>query len=1317
MAVGWRFALLALLLAPCDLRAAEETVRVRIAIGGGAERRWSGTVGLNREGSLADPRLLGIEGDEPGSMWIEAGRLHIRQRSARAYDAVDLLVRAEPEAALQVQLTAADAPDEPMHIEVPLSRLFDGYFDENLDARGNRLLVRRTPGDSLRVDFGGRDAMIFAPGETFAFTVRPHLLPLRSGAEVRIEARLVAAHSDNELWSTHQDLRSGESVALPMELDLPEAEGVYDLILTATHDAGWRRAVNEPLRPQKWLKAVVVAQRKVQLLVLGSERRSPSIGYASKKLAIVREIDPANPGWREQLREQLARLPKLPKVPQWFYAPLGNGNMTIRRHALGDFVQLGPNEASPDVSWEAYTLPIEAVGQPHILEVEYPSDVPQTLGISVMEPNAAGALMPIGLDSGFDTPDGFIDEFVDGEQAPRLMRHRLIFWPRTTTPMVLMTNRRAKSPAVFGRIRVLAVGGQLPRASTNDSIELAESPGRLLTAYFDRPLFPENFSATEALDTWSRRSLDDWRTFYEGGSRMVEYLHHVGYNSLMISVLADGSTIYPSELLQPTPRYDTGAFFSTAQDPMRKDVLEMLFQLFDREGLQLIPSLEFAAPLPALESQLRAGGPQSEGMVWIGPDGRSWTQTHRARRGLAPYYNVLHPSVQEAMLQVVRELAGRYAQQHRSFSGLALRLSGNGYAQLPGPYWGMDDVTAARFAQDMNLRVPEAGANGFARRATYLAVEHRETWLQWRADQLHRFYQRIHGELNAIRPGSRLYLAGADMLSGVELEASLRPVLPRRATMADALKQVGIDLRHYRQPEETDRGALVLLCPEQVVPTGQLGAEAVNLEIRSMIDWAHYGDGSGFRDLPVPGSLFFHRPQEARIESFDEKAKGQFDPTYTWLVTQPAPSGARNRQRFVHSLAALDSQVLVDGGWMLPLGQEDALRDLVAAYRRLPAVRFLSPLGRGVGSSQPVTFRYATHLGKTYVYVVNDAPFATAARVGVNTTPGCRIEELSGRRSVNQLDRDAEGTFWKVELKPYDLVALRLSDPGASLFGARALLPGTIETTLKGRINDLGALHRSLLSPPPLRALDNLDFELPPVGGIQIPRWSTSNNPGVTITTDKNQPHGGAQSVHMRTAGNWACLVSQPFERPATGRLSIYAWLRVANSKVQPKLQVAVQGKRDGEDYYNYRVLPVTGPGAVPIGTTWTAYEFRFDDLPLQGAPQLQVRFDLSGPGEVWVDDVQLFDLAFDEDEKAELGYLVMLANVKLERGRIGDCMRLLDGYWPRFLEEHVPPPPTPPPPTVAAAPKPSQPPAEKPPQRTGFLDNLRSYLPKSLRF
>ena len=155
---------------------------------------------------------------------------------------------------------------------------------------------------------------------------------------------------------------------------------------------------------------------------------------------------------------------------------------------------------------------------------------------------------------------------------------------------------------------------------------------RLIAAYMDRPLLPENFSAEEMLDTWSGRTLQDWKTFHQAGTRLVDYLHYAGYNGLVLSVAADGSAIYPSQVLEPTPRYDTGVFFASGQDPMPKDVLEMLLRLMDRENLQLIPALEFATPLPALEAIRRRGG---SGGPRIGVD-RAPTAARGARPIRAP---------------------------------------------------------------------------------------------------------------------------------------------------------------------------------------------------------------------------------------------------------------------------------------------------------------------------------------------------------------------------------------------------------------------------------------------------------------------------------------------------------------------------------------------------------------------------------------------------------------------------------------------------------------------------------------------------------
>jgi len=108
------------------------------------------------------------------------------------------------------------------------------------------------------------------------------------------------------------------------------------------------------------------------------------------------------------------------------------------------------------------------------------------------------------------------------------------------------------------------------------------------------------------------------------------------------------------------------------------------------------------------------------------------------------------------------------------------------------------------------------------------------------------------------------------------------------------------------------------------------------------------------------------------------------------------------------------------------------------------------------------------------------------------------------------------------------------------------------------------------------------------------------------------------------------------------------------------------------------------------------------------------------GQGDVWIDDVQLFDLAFNEMELRALYKLITLADVTLQNGQIGDCLKLLDGYWPRFLTQHVPlGPDAAPEGTIAATPEGSPQSADKtsaPPQ-TGLMDRMRNLLPEKLRF
>lgn len=1298
--------------------AKEVNLRVRVAWGGGAERLWQGTITVD-EGHLADPEPLGIEADEPGSMWLESppshgpaiggqspaagsssekpsggpppkNRLVIEQRSPRTYDAVDFTVTAPITASLRVALAPVGETREPRPVTVRLADLVRDGLSTELDDRGNRLVVQRRPGDDLRVRVA-RQALIYRPDEVFQCELWAHLPSLESGTKVRIKLQLRPARGGQELWSEERTLAAGDPAPLAIEVPLAKcSEGAYEVAMTASH-AG--KIAWPPLRPSLGLRPVL-AERVVQFLVLGTQ--PPADAKAGGQLETVVEIDPASPGWWERL----GRLPALARFPRLSKGPLGNGNLRVVSHPLGNLAQLAPSKPD-DPSWEAYTLPVARPGEPHVLEVEYPSDMPQTLGISIIEPNEAGAVVPIGLDSGVDQPEPLTG--LPG--APRWLRHRLVFWPRTRTPIVLMTNRRKDRPAVYGRIRVRSGWGRLPRAFGPEQV-----PERLLAAYFDRPLFTENFSASESLCSLSDLTVDDWITFYEGATRLIEYLHHVGYNGTMLSVLADGSSLYPSEILQPTPRYDTGVFFAAGQDPVRKDVLEMLLRLFDREGLQLVPAVEFAAPLPALEAVIRQGGPQAEGLQWIGPEGLPWTQVYVPHRGRAPYYNVLDPRVQEAMLGVIREIVARYG-QHPSLAGMALQLSAYGYAQLPGPQWGLDDATIARFERQTGVRLPTvAGPERYRRRLEALAPagpdgtrQWRREWLQWRAAQMSQFYRQVYEELSAARPGARLYLAAGDLFAGPPWDQELRPNLPCRATLAEMMLRAGIDPRAFGE----DRG-IVLLQSTRVGPTALLARQAVSLELAQLPDAERY-----CQMLWPSGALLFHPPLELRVASFDQKCP--FRPCYTWLAAQVVPSDVENRRRFVHALAALDPQAIFDGGWTLPLGQEESLRPVVAVYRNLPAVRFERAPPAPDSEGQPAVVRFASRGDRTYAYVVNDAPFATAVRIRVSLPDGARLEPLVPGRSVTPLRRDSQGTYWDVELEPFDVVGAWFSAPNVRLGSVQVGVAPEIRAALEKRLSDLVDRVAALGRPPLLEALSNPGFDASPGQAGGIPGWISFGGPGITAALDAATRHNGTHALRLTSQGATGGVASLPFPAPATGRLSLSVWLRVADARRQPPLRLTVAGKVGGRDFFRSAWVGQSPelPNVPAIPADWTQFYVHVFDLPLENTGYIHLRFELTGSGEVWIDDVQLCELFFTEKERKALVRLLTPADVMLQNGQVGDCLRLLEGYWSRFLVAYVPLAQTP----VVQKPEPPSSAAGEPAARSArLLDRLKQWTPERLR-
>ncbi|HVC97186.1 MAG TPA: family 10 glycosylhydrolase, partial [Pirellulales bacterium] len=986
------------------------------------------------------------------------------------------------------------------------------------------------------------------------------------------------------------------------------------------------------------------------------------------------EIDPANPTWWQ-------RLPNVPVLRGLPKGPLGNGAASPWQHRIGDktvdFIQLGGG-AAPTIGWEAYPLPIHKPGQPHLVEIEYPSDVPQTLGLSLVEPPVAGAVSPIGFDSGVNVPDEAADV------PAKLLIHTLVIYPKTKAPLLLVTNRRPGSRAVYGKIRVrgpkskvtsgvktiVGMGNLLDdpvRSHLPRRFPLGERrPERLWAGYYDRPLFPENFSAVEGLDSRTARAFDDWQTFHQGSARLVEYLDYAGYNGLMLSVLADGSAIYPSDPLESTPRHDTGMYFASGQDPLRKDVLELIFRMFDRDGLLLIPALQFSAPLAELEDVLRRGGPESVGVELVGADGATWLAGHFPTRGLglAPYYNPLNARVQDAMLAVVAELVERY-RSHPSFAGVALQLSADGYAQLPGADWGFDEDTLARFERETRVKLA-TGAERFRARVEFLRGPGRKAWLAWRAQKLAQFHRKLHEVISEGRPELKLYLAGASLLDGPEFARDLRPTLPGAATKnEDALLSAGIDPRLYR-----DVQGIALLRPQRIAPLNSPAAQAVNLEWNndSALD-------REFAAVAHPGGLFFHERQEARLDSFD--AKSPFKQSRTLLLAHPVPSAWFNRRRFVHALATLDARALFDGGWLLPVGQESALSGLLAAYRELPDEAFATL----PGETQPITIRTLVKDGRTYIYLVNDSPWNVTVEMTVDLSAECGLRSLNPARPIPKLAGSGMKRTWTLALEPFDLLAAAFTSTGTQFHDVNVSIGDDVPKQLRAAIANLYERAIVLGNPPRYDELENAGFEEPPKRNAFIPGWypyakastglmARSSPPPIEL--DEDNPHSGQRALKFsRTNGPWT-LWSPPFPSPRTGWLSVSVWMRVTDAERQPALRLSLEGKKDGQVYE--REAPIgKGDKVYKLKDTWSQYIFEFPGLPTEGLSPLRLGFYFVEPGEVWIDDIELFELErLKLEQRLALANTFEFADIKLNNRQYTDCLRQLEGYWPRYLMSNV---------------------------------------------
>jgi hypothetical protein len=993
--------------APVD--EAERTMRLRLEWTGDKPEVWAGVLETS-EGTFRQPVSLGVGADQAGTLWEDGKSVWLGRRSPHIDDGFDVTLIAPRSARISFTLQSALPGGWRQQFEWTLS---DIGAEPRLSPFGDRvghLAIRRAPGDALHVAVD-RPHLIYGPGEIF----KAHLLadrpstPLPAGAAT-LNWEVLASQTGKKLQSESlpapQFVGPSRQWSIPVELSLPNDEGSFDIRFRLDENGSNTQ------------------ESVVQILVLGD--RFPAIPNQQKSDIVV---DHFRRGDAETSRVLAYDIKSR------------SANSKLSEHALYDVAGRLPDAArgghSP-VNWIAYRLEVQHPQRPHRLVVEMASVDRQFVGIGVLEPNVANRSMPFTVESSA-TVGPFLELSSEKpSEASTTVRRQLLFWPRVREPVLLLHDMGNGRHIEIAKVEVHELSALPSRPSPTENA-CAE---RLVGPYLSKPTFVASFGAPQVADYLMRCRVDNWETFHTAALRAAECLRSHGDNALMLSVMADGATIYPSAFLEPSPRFDSGPLSSSGQDPMPKDVVELMYRVFDREGLVLIPELQFSAPLPALERQLAAGGQQAEGIELVGPDGRSWRESQGSNGGLAPYYNPLDPRVQTAVLDIVREFVERY-RRHRSFRGVALEVDRSGYLQLPGLEWGCDEATLARFRHETGARVdgtPADNARGETAKdrpqppQELLSGDARSSWINWRCAELAKFHRRLADAVASAAPQACLVLACKQVLS-LNSETEMRREIRMRGRLGDLILQHGLDF------------SLSENVPHLVVLRTALWRTSID-PVDGILDDAvndNTSVGSAFHG-PESGVLAIHQPQEIRICGMAGPSPGR--PTCVRLAVDATPGDQEYRRRFIRALTSSDAKMLFDGAWQTPLGQDDGSCDLRQIVRALPRIPFYEV----DGEDHSAVVRMARRDKKTYIYVANQ--FAEPIQITIQLTCPAGTTCLPLGPSHPAAIEAAEGATSRLvtSLDGYGLAAWEIHQNDARVQGIHAELPSASLASLQAQI-------------------------------------------------------------------------------------------------------------------------------------------------------------------------------------------------------------------------------------------------------------------------
>jgi hypothetical protein len=665
----------------------------------------------------------------------------------------------------------------------------------------------------------------------------------------------------------------------------------------------------------------------------------------------------------------------------------------------------------------AYRIKTAEVGQPLLLEWDYPDDRARTMDV-VLQTN------PLEPDM-YDLQTGV---FCGGEYSTsgKMLTHKAIVWPRAVDQALVFMTAENDRPAAVSQIRIYRIQGRLPALPLHDA---APQQGwqRASGLYYEDPVLGLNFGGQLAMPGFAQ-TID----------RLLDYMDSFGQNILMYPGVRYRGPYYPSRS-QPQVDADEGR----AHPP---NYIEYLCRRMGARGMYFVPTLNVHS-LPALaadavddEGEIRAGRETALMMMWNNrPKTSGW-------HGTPPNFNPLGGEAQAQFTRLVDEMLALYGDLP-AFKGICFHLTQHSILWFGTLEAGYNDCNVERFEAETAVRIPVDRRDPlrFNKRYRWLMQSAREAWIDWRCRAIHDYYASLARRMAARRPDLRLIL-NLYVPSSPDEKIAIFKSAAREEVFREVTRRAGVDIRLFENE------------PNIVVQRTLFPADYRWARTRRGLDedtpisrQVNYIDG-GFAALRACRQAAFNQHDRYWEDDIGrrEPLAGLWGGETPWRVSTLVPNPHHCMELYAWALASADAQLFTKGGFVVgTIGMEGPLGQFTQALRALPAVKFADV----PGLSDPVAVRQFSGDKRLYFYAVNrlSCPVQLHLRLAGGAA---RIVNLRPERATSPLPAAGDGAI-SLTLAPYDLESFTAEGPGLRVSGGEARAADSFVQELKGRLAEL----------------------------------------------------------------------------------------------------------------------------------------------------------------------------------------------------------------------------------------------------------------------